>query len=156
MSESCSWFIKFHEINRLRTKTFNEALSVFNKFFPSVPSKKRSRSESFSSDRSNSLLSNDRSVLGPSFGKMGVHNHAVSGGGFELEPQKSEERTKNVVPNKRTRTSLVDVRVCNLYTFLYPYLVKDFSIFLDISFRQFIMILVTMVYGFGSIIFYLR
>ncbi|KAG8636099.1 hypothetical protein MANES_16G099400v8 [Manihot esculenta] len=95
---------------RLRTKTFNEALSVFNKFFPSIPSKKRSRSESFSSDRSNSLLSNDRSVLGPSFGKMGVHNHAVSGGGFELEPQKSEERTKNVVPNKRTRTSLVDVR----------------------------------------------
>ncbi|XP_021637956.2 uncharacterized protein LOC110633597 isoform X2 [Hevea brasiliensis] len=95
---------------RERMKIFNEALSVFNKFFPSVPSKKRSRSESFSSDRDrpNSLLSTDRSVLGHSLGKMGIHNHPVTGGGFELEQQKSEERTKNVVPNKRTRTSLVD------------------------------------------------
>ncbi|KAG8657073.1 hypothetical protein MANES_03G036800v8 [Manihot esculenta] len=95
---------------RERMKIFNESLSVFNKFFPSIPSKKRSRSEGFSSDRPNALLSSDRSVLGPSLGKMGIHNHAVSGGGFELEQQKSEERTKNVVPNKRTRTSLVDVR----------------------------------------------
>ncbi|KAJ9183788.1 hypothetical protein P3X46_007598 [Hevea brasiliensis] len=95
---------------RERMKTFNEALSVFNKFFPSIPSKKRSRSEGVSSDRPNALLSSDRSVLGPSLGKMGIHNHAVTGGGFELEQQKSEERTKNVVPNKRTRTSLVDVR----------------------------------------------
>lgn len=102
-------------------KIFNESLSVFNKFFPSIPSKKRSRSEGFSSDRPNALLSSDRSVLGPSLGKMGIHNHAVSGGGFELEQQKSEERTKNVVPNKRTRTSLVDVRVCNLYTLLYTH-----------------------------------
>ncbi|XP_037493054.1 uncharacterized protein LOC105637916 isoform X1 [Jatropha curcas] len=94
---------------RERTKIFNEALSVFNKFFPSIPSKKRSRAEGFSSDRPNALLSSDRSVPGPSLGKMGIHNHTVTGG-FELEQQKSEERTKSVVPNKRTRTSLVDVR----------------------------------------------
>jgi hypothetical protein len=92
-------------------KIFNEALSVFNKFFPSVPSKKRSRSEGFSSDRS-SVLSNDRSVLGPSIGKSGIQSHAITSG-FELEQQKSEERTKNAVTNKRTRTSMLDVRVCN-------------------------------------------
>ncbi|WCJ42728.1 hypothetical protein M5689_023518 [Euphorbia peplus] len=94
---------------RERMKMFNEALSVFNKFFPSIPSKKRSRSEGFSSERPNGLLSNDRSILGPSLSKMGMHNHAV-GGAYEIEQQKSEERTKSVVPNKRTRTSLVDVR----------------------------------------------
>lgn len=93
-------------------KIFNESLSVFNKFFPSIPSKKRSRSESFSSDRP-SVLSSDRSVLGPNVGKIGIQSHAITSG-FELEQQKPEERTKNAVPNKRTRTSLVDVRVCNL------------------------------------------
>ena len=92
-------------------KTFNEALSVFNKIFPSIPSKKRSRSESFSGDRPNALLSSDRSVLGPTIGKMGMHNHSIAGG-FEFEQQKSEERPKSAVPNKRTRTSLLDVRVC--------------------------------------------
>ena len=102
-------------------KTFNEALSVFNKFFPSILSKKRSRSESFSSDRPNALLSSDRSALGPTIGKMGMHNHSIAGG-FEFEQQKSEERPKSAVPNKRTRTSLVDVRVCifdifHLYAF---------------------------------------
>ncbi|KAK9948021.1 hypothetical protein M0R45_003610 [Rubus argutus] len=89
---------------RERVKIFNEALSVFNKVFPSVPSKKRSRQE----------ISNERSsvvpMLGPNMGKIGIQSHSVAGG-FELEQQKSEERTKNSVPNKRTRTSLVDVRM---------------------------------------------
>ncbi|TYH65993.1 hypothetical protein ES332_D06G093100v1 [Gossypium tomentosum] len=97
---------------RERVKTFNEALSVFNKFFPSIPSKKRSRSESFSNDRPNALLSGDRSVLGPTIGKMGMHNNSVAGG-FEFEQQKSEERTKSTIPNKRTRTSLVDMDMRN-------------------------------------------
>ncbi|KAI4335262.1 hypothetical protein L6164_013926 [Bauhinia variegata] len=92
---------------RARLKIFSEALSVFNTYFPSISSKKRSRSESFSSDRSGVMLS-DRSVLGPSVGKVGVQSHAS---GFELEQQKSEERAKNVIPNKRTRTSLVDGRM---------------------------------------------
>lgn len=94
---------------RERMKIFSDSLSVFNKFFPSIPSKKRSRSESFSSDRSG-VLSSDRSVLGPSVGKIGIQSHAIASG-FELEQQKPEERTKNAVPNKRTRTSLVDVRM---------------------------------------------
>jgi len=89
---------------------FNEALSVFHEVFPTITSKKRSRAESFSNDRSNAM-SSDRPVLGSSMGKGGVQGHPVTGG-FELEQQKSEERTKNVVPNKRTRTSMVDVRVC--------------------------------------------
>lgn len=89
---------------------FSEALSVFHEVFPAITSKKRSRAEGFSNDRSNVMLS-DRPVLGPSIGKVGVQGHPVTGG-FELEHQKSEERTKNVVPNKRTRTSMVDVRVC--------------------------------------------
>ncbi|CAB4318576.1 unnamed protein product [Prunus armeniaca] len=95
---------------RERVKTFTEALSVFNKVFPSIPSKKRSRTEVFSNERSSVVLSSDRSILGPKMGKIGIQSHAVTGG-FELEQQKSEERTKNSVPNKRTRTSLVDVRM---------------------------------------------
>ncbi|KAA3457876.1 Serine/arginine repetitive matrix protein 2 isoform 2 [Gossypium australe] len=102
---------------RERMKTFNEALSVFNKFFPTIPSKKRSRTESFSSDRSNALLSSDRSVLGPSIGKMGIHNHSIAGG-FEFEQPKSEERPKSAFPNKRTRTSLLDVRFLYLWSHL--------------------------------------
>lgn len=86
---------------------FSEALSVFHEVFPAITSKKRSRAEGFSNDRSNVMLS-DRPVLGPSIGKVGVQGHPVTGG-FELEQQKSDERTKNVVPNKRTRTSMVDV-----------------------------------------------
>ncbi|XP_050921100.1 uncharacterized protein LOC127138656 isoform X2 [Lathyrus oleraceus] len=94
---------------RERGKMFNEALSVFNEVFPTVNLKKRSRVESFSSDRSSVMLS-DRSALGPSMGKVGVQGHTVTGA-FELEQQKSEERTKSLVPNKRTRTSMVDVKM---------------------------------------------
>lgn len=114
-------------------KIFNEALSVFNKFFPSVPSKKRSRSEVFSNDRSSSLLSSEHSAPGPNLSKMGIQSHALPGG-FELEQQKSEERIKNAVPNKRTRTSLVDVRVCILNLFL------NISFFLAYFFSYYISI----------------
>ncbi|PON39417.1 serine/arginine repetitive matrix protein [Parasponia andersonii] len=95
---------------RERVKLFHEALSVFNKFFSSVPSKKRSRSEGFPSDRSGSVLSSDRSGLGPSIGKIGIQSHSIPGS-FELEQQKSEERTKTALPNKRTRTSFVDAKM---------------------------------------------
>ncbi|XP_011003357.1 PREDICTED: LOW QUALITY PROTEIN: uncharacterized protein LOC105110124 [Populus euphratica] len=94
---------------RERVKIFTEALSAFNKLFPTIPSKKRSRLEGYSNDRPNASVSSDRSVLVPSLGKMGMQNHSATSG-FEPEQQKSEERTKNIVPNKRTRTSLVDVR----------------------------------------------
>jgi hypothetical protein len=100
------------QLNRDRAKMFSEALSRFNKDFPNITSKKRSRADNFSTDRS-SFTSSDRSVLGPSIGKVGVHGHAVVGS-FEHDQQKLEERTKTGVPNKRTRTSLVDVKVCVL------------------------------------------
>ncbi|XP_010541085.1 PREDICTED: uncharacterized protein LOC104814635 isoform X2 [Tarenaya hassleriana] len=89
---------------RERVKIFTEASSVFNKFFPSVPTKKRSRPEGFSCDRSG-----DRLVLGSGLGKMGIQGQTLAGG-FELEQQKSDERPKSGVPNKRTRTSMMDVR----------------------------------------------
>ncbi|ESW10694.1 hypothetical protein PHAVU_009G230000 [Phaseolus vulgaris] len=93
---------------RDRAKMFSEALSRFNKDFQNITSKKRSRAETFSNERSSFMLS-DRSVLGTSTGKVGVQSHVVTGG-FEHDQLKLEERTKNV-PNKRTRTSLVDVRM---------------------------------------------
>ncbi|KGN66266.1 uncharacterized protein LOC101208478 isoform X1 [Cucumis sativus] len=90
---------------RERLKLFNEALSVFNKFFPSVPSKKRSRLEGYNNERSNFILSGERSARG-----QASKSHAIPGGAFEHEMQKSEERIKNALSNKRTRTSLVDAR----------------------------------------------
>lgn len=93
---------------------FSEALSRFNKDFQNITSKKRSRVETFSNERSSFTLS-DRPVLGTCIGKVGVQGHAVTGG-FEHDQPKLEERTKNV-PNKRTRTSLADVRVC-IFVFL--------------------------------------
>jgi hypothetical protein len=50
-------------INREHVKMFDEALSVLNV-------KKKSRVEGFSSDRSSVML-NDRSISGPSKGKVG-------------------------------------------------------------------------------------
>ncbi|XP_028074315.1 uncharacterized protein LOC114276688 isoform X2 [Camellia sinensis] len=92
---------------RERLKIFSESLSVMNKCFPGIPSRKRSRSDVSSTDRSNALYPSDRSVLGSGIGKMGTQSHATASG-FELEQQKSEERTKISIPNKRTRTSMVD------------------------------------------------
>ncbi|KAL3532650.1 hypothetical protein ACH5RR_006171 [Cinchona calisaya] len=93
---------------RERIKIFNESLSVMNKWFPTIPSRKRSRSDALSGDRSNTIYANDRSISGTSMAKIGTQSH-VSTNGFEVE-QKSEERTKNSVPNKRTRSSMVDPR----------------------------------------------
>ncbi|KAL1218353.1 hypothetical protein V5N11_028062 [Cardamine amara subsp. amara] len=89
---------------RERVKIFNEASSVFNKFFPSVPTKKRSRTEGFSGDRTG-----DRLVSGSGLGKMGIQGQTLAGG-FEIDHQKLDERSKSGVPNKRTRTSMMDVR----------------------------------------------
>ncbi|CAA3008371.1 Hypothetical predicted protein [Olea europaea subsp. europaea] len=94
---------------RERVKTFNDCLSVINKCFPTISSRKRSRLDTLSNDRSNALLPTDRSGSGVSISKMGSQSHA-SMSSFELEQQRSEERTKNAIPNKRTRTSMVDPR----------------------------------------------
>ncbi|WZZ76402.1 hypothetical protein YC2023_087772 [Brassica napus] len=85
---------------RERVKIFNEASSVFNKFFPTVPTKKRSRPEGFSSDRL---------ALGPGLGKMGIQGQTLPGC-FEFDEQNVDERPKSGAINKRTRTSMMDVR----------------------------------------------
>ncbi|CAH8300294.1 unnamed protein product [Eruca vesicaria subsp. sativa] len=92
---------------RERVKIFNEASSVFNKFFPSVPTKKRSRPGGFSGERSG-----ERLVSGSGLGKMGIQGQTTQtlAGGFELDQQKLDERPNTGVPNKRTRTSVMDVR----------------------------------------------
>ncbi|GER34365.1 hypothetical protein STAS_10566 [Striga asiatica] len=95
---------------RERVKIFNDCLSVINKCFPAIPSKKRSRLDALSNDRSNTLLSIDRSASGMNVGKMASQNH-LSTNGFEVELQKPEERAKGAIPSKRTRTSLVDARM---------------------------------------------
>ena len=87
-----------------------------NKCFPSISSRKRSRPDVLSADRSSALFPSDRTVMGSGIAKMVTQSHAIASG-FELEPQKSDERTKIAIPNKRTRTSMVDVRVCNFDLF---------------------------------------
>ncbi|XP_060187507.1 uncharacterized protein LOC132616828 [Lycium barbarum] len=89
---------------RERVKIFTESLSVINKCFPSIPSRKRSRSDILSNERPNVLYPSDRSVSAAGIGKIGTQS------GYDFELQKSEKRTKNSVPNKRTRTSMVDLR----------------------------------------------
>lgn len=108
-------------------KIFNDCLSVINKCFPAIPSRKRSRLDALSNDRSNTLLSIDRSASGAGVGKMGLQNHAMASG-FELEQQKSEERIKNTIPSKRTRTSMADARVCG--HFLLSFSLSLFVLFL--------------------------
>ncbi|GAB4853764.1 hypothetical protein Ancab_017957 [Ancistrocladus abbreviatus] len=94
---------------RDRAKIFSEALSVLNKFFPSVPSRKRSRTDLMSGDRASVVPSSDRSGLGPSMGKMGTPTHAMTNCS-ESELQRPEERAKGAIISKRTRTSLLDAR----------------------------------------------
>ncbi|XP_060213626.1 uncharacterized protein LOC132640851 isoform X3 [Lycium barbarum] len=95
---------------RERVKIFNESLSVLNKCFPSIPSRKRSRSDALSNDRPMTLFPGDRSVSGTGVGKTGTQSHC-STSGYEFDQQKSEEKVKTAVPSKRTRTSMADMRL---------------------------------------------
>lgn len=95
---------------RERVKTFTEALFLLNKCFPSLSTKKRSRPDVFSNDRSGSTLSSDLPMLGQGISKVGPQSNVIDGG-FEREVQRPEERTK-----KRPRTSLVDLKVGSLDT----------------------------------------
>lgn len=94
---------------RDRLKIFNEAMSVMNECFPGIPSRKRSRMDVLSSERANVPFSGERSVVGSSLGKAGTQTHPIVSG-FEVEPHKSEEKVKIAIPNRRTRTSMVDLR----------------------------------------------
>ncbi|KAK9055590.1 hypothetical protein SSX86_026674 [Deinandra increscens subsp. villosa] len=94
---------------RERVKVFSETLSLINKCFPSIPSRKRSRPDALPGDRSSGLLLN-RAPMGAGISKMGTQSHSLTNA-FDFEQQKVEERGKSVIPNKRTRTSMVDQRV---------------------------------------------
>ncbi|KAK4432884.1 hypothetical protein Salat_1050600 [Sesamum alatum] len=94
---------------RERVKIFNDCLSVINKWFPTVPSRKRSRLDALSNDQPKTYISIDRSVSVLGGGKMGSQNYA-SVSSLELEQHESEERSKNAIPSKRARSSMVDAR----------------------------------------------
>ncbi|KAL8208457.1 hypothetical protein R6Q57_007869 [Mikania cordata] len=94
---------------RERVKAFSETLSVMNKCFPSIPSRKRSRPDVLPGDRPSGLLLS-RAPMGVGVSKMGTQSHSLTNA-FDFDQQKVEERGKNVIPNKRTRTSMADQRV---------------------------------------------
>ncbi|PIA64249.1 hypothetical protein AQUCO_00100022v1 [Aquilegia coerulea] len=91
---------------RNRLKMLNETTSKFDKCFQNILPRKRSRSDVASSDRESSLLV-DRTVFG-GIAKVGTQSQASA---FDTESPKLEEKTKNIVPSKRTRTSLLDVQM---------------------------------------------
>ncbi|XP_010271669.1 PREDICTED: uncharacterized protein LOC104607682 isoform X3 [Nelumbo nucifera] len=82
---------------RDRAKTLSESLSKLDEYCEVLDSRKQRRSE---------LLSNERSS-GTNLLKMGSQTHQNRP---DLVGQRLEERTKNVVPNKRVRTSVAEVR----------------------------------------------
>ncbi|KAF8397896.1 hypothetical protein HHK36_016821 [Tetracentron sinense] len=82
---------------RDRAKTLCESILKLEKYCEALSSKKRQRSELLSSDRSG----------GANLLKMGSQIHRNSP---DLLPQRLEDKTKNVVLNKRARTSVVEVR----------------------------------------------
>lgn len=96
---------------RDRAKSLSEALFKLDKSM-GVMTRKRSRSDVSPSERSNVSLPGDRSVSGGSINKMGSQSHILNSANYEPGSQKPEDRTKNAVPNRRVRTSMVDVRVC--------------------------------------------
>ncbi|GMH16532.1 hypothetical protein Nepgr_018373 [Nepenthes gracilis] len=98
---------------REKVKIFSEAISVLNKFFPSVPSRKRSRTDIISAYRAGAISSSDRSGLGPNICKMG-NSTLPMGNAVEMEQQRPEKRIKGAVISKRTRTSLLDARASSL------------------------------------------
>lgn len=120
---------------RERVRVFSDCLSVINKCFPTIPSRKRSRLDALSNERSNTLSSVDRSASGMGNGKMGAQNHA-STSSFEMEQQKPEGRAKNTIPNKRTRTSMVDPRVCLFCLYFPSFLFSISFLYLVLTLQQ--------------------
>ncbi|KAK7343365.1 hypothetical protein VNO77_12041 [Canavalia gladiata] len=83
---------------RYRSKRLDESLHKLNKCWEAVTSKKQLRSE---------LLPNER-LGGSHFSKMGSQTHRSPSS--ELVNQRLEDRPKNVVLNKRIRTSVAETR----------------------------------------------
>ncbi|CAN6438920.1 unnamed protein product [Victoria cruziana] len=90
-----------------RTKTLNEYMVKLEKYRPGLFPRKRPRNDGLPNEKATSLLPGDRPVQGTSF-KMGPQNHQSLGS--DLMSPRSDDRTKNIIPNRRIRTSLVEVR----------------------------------------------
>ena len=89
---------------RVRGKIFDESLQKLNQYCEVFNSKKQQRNE---------IITNERSG-GFNLLKIGTQS---SRNPIELVNQKMEERTKNVVMNKRVRSSVAEIRVCKLQFF---------------------------------------
>lgn len=83
---------------RGRIKRLDEALRKLNKYSEALSLKKQQRNEIMVSGRSSAL-----NLL-----KMGP----IPQNSVDLANQKVEERTKNVAPSKRVRSSVAEIRVC--------------------------------------------
>ena len=79
----------------------NESLLKLNKYCEAMNLKKQHRSE---------VLMNERSS-GSNLTKMGIQLHRNTS---DLGTQRLEDRTKNIVLNKRVRSSVAELRVCPL------------------------------------------
>lgn len=84
---------------RRRAKKLEESLNKLNKYSHVLNSKKHQR---------NGTTANERSG-GSNLSKMASQNHRNSS---ELLTQGLEDRSKNVVLNKRVRSSMAELRVC--------------------------------------------
>lgn len=79
----------------------DEHLHKLSKYFEATTSKKQQRNEQLSNERS-----------GSSSLKMGNQMHRNPS---DIVHQKLEDRSKNVILNKRVRTSVAETRVCSLH-----------------------------------------
>ncbi|KAK9284066.1 hypothetical protein L1049_012326 [Liquidambar formosana] len=82
---------------RVRSKTLDDSLHKLNKFCEALNSKKHQRNE---------LLTTERSI-GSKLSKVGTQ---IQRNPPDIVIQRLEDRTKNVVQNKRVRTSIAEIR----------------------------------------------
>lgn len=87
--------------NRGRASKLDERLHKLDKYCDGVNTKKTQRNESLTNDQAGSTNSK--------IGTQVYRNPA------ELVNQRVEDRPKNVLLNKRVRTSVAETRVCFLY-----------------------------------------
>ncbi|CAN6452515.1 unnamed protein product [Victoria cruziana] len=90
-----------------RAKSLAEAISKLEKYRHSLVPRKRPRNEGLPTERSSGLLSAERSLSGTNAMKMGPQGHQLMGP-MDLILPRTDDRTKNMIPNRRMRTSLVE------------------------------------------------
>ncbi|KAL5728677.1 hypothetical protein ACHQM5_001732 [Ranunculus cassubicifolius] len=92
---------------RDRVRVLNEAGSRFDEFLHDILPRNKSRSNDQSSDRRHSSASLDSGTFG-SVGRTGTQSQTSA---LDFEVPKLEEKTKSMVPNRRTRTYLLDAQI---------------------------------------------